>query len=131
LFPAVPAGQLHSTPVKGLTGGKGMLLEGSAQGWGKIAECPVPGMALQAVAKWKGELWVGGGQLGLYKRVGTTSKLKNIKPNVKANSFDVREKLVIGCQDFIAETADGKSFSASGEDVLTEARDNKELGEDL
>jgi len=111
------------------TGAKGILLEGSAHGWGKLASCPLPKMPLIGVAKWKGELWVGGGSLGLYQRDGSKNKLKLIKPALKANSFDTRKNLLIGCEEFIAQTVDGKKFTSGGEEVLLEERDGMELGD--
>jgi hypothetical protein len=110
------------------TGGHGILLEGSAAGWGKISQCPVPSQPLLAVAKWHGELWVAGGQLGLFKRKGISNELELIKPNLKCSDFDIRKNLVIACRDMIAHTADGKSFSAVGQGALLEHRARSPLG---
>lgn len=109
------------------TGSAGTLLEGSSQGWGKIASAPAPRGPLLAVAKWNDELWVAGGRKGLFKRDGKKNKLKLIKPNAKANSFDVGEKLVIGCEDFIAQTSDGENFEAAGAGALLKSRDGIDL----
>jgi len=110
-------------------GSEGTLLEGSSQGWGKIASIPAPKGPLLAVAKWNNEVWVGGGGKGLFKREGKKNKLTLIKPNAKVNSFSVGEKLLIGCEDFIAQTADGENFVAAGAGFLQKARDGIELGD--
>ncbi|QSQ11627.1 hypothetical protein [Myxococcus landrumensis] len=110
------------------TGGAGSLLEGSAHGWGRIAEGPVPGMPLLGVAKWKKGLWVAAGQFGLFKRVGTQNKLECIKPNLWSVDLDARQDLLISCRDFIAATTDGKKFMAGGKDSLMKARAGKKLG---
>ncbi len=133
-FPAPTDESLNSVFVAGpdevyATGGAGTLLEGSAHGWGKIAEGPVKGMPLLAVAKWKKDLWVAGGQFGLFKRVGTQNKLKCIKPNMRAVDFDTRGNLLVACEDFIGQTVDGKEFDGAGDDFLLEERAGKKLGE--
>ncbi|WP_342378043.1 hypothetical protein NVS55_01775 [Myxococcus stipitatus] len=110
------------------TGGAGSLLEGSAHGWGRIAEGPVPGMPLLGVAKWKKGLWVAAGQFGLFKRVGSQNKIECIKPNLGAVDLDARKNLVISCRDKIAESADGKAFSSGGREFLMRRREGKKLG---
>jgi hypothetical protein len=110
------------------TGGSGSLLEGSAHGWGRIAEGPVPGMPLLGVAKWKKGLWVAAGQFGLFKRVGTKNKLECVKPNLWAVDLDARGNLLISCKDVIIHTADGKVFQGSGKNVLLNNRAGKKLG---
>jgi hypothetical protein len=110
------------------TGGAGSLLEGSAHGWGRIAEGPVPGMPLLGVAKWKKGLWVAAGQFGLFKRVGTKNKLECVKPNLWAVDLDARKNLLISCKDFIVETTDGKAYMAFGRDFLLKHRAGKKLG---
>jgi hypothetical protein len=111
------------------TGSAGSLLEGSSQGWGKIASAPAPKGPLLAVAKWNDELWVAGGGKGLCKRDGKKNKLKVVKPNAKANSFCVGEKLLIGTEDFIGETADGENFQGAGAGFLQQVRDGFDLGD--
>ncbi|MCP3098219.1 hypothetical protein LZ198_04920 [Myxococcus sp. K15C18031901] len=111
------------------TGGAGSLLEGSAHGWGRIAEGPVPGMPLFAVVKWKEELWVAAGQFGLFKRVGTQNQIECIKPNLSAVGLDARKNLLISCKDRISESADGQAFFSSGRDFLLNARAGTALGD--
>lgn len=96
---------------------------------GKIGECPRKGLPLLAVAKWKNELWVAGGQLGLFKRKGKSNELECVKPNLTANGFDARENLLISCGDRISNTADGKSFFSSGQGFLAQLRTGKALGD--
>jgi hypothetical protein len=132
-FPTPTDEVLNSVFVAGpdevyATGGAGILLEGSAHGWGKIAEGPVAGMPLLAVAKWKKDLWVAAGQFGLFKRVGAQNKLKCVKPNLVSVDLDVRENLIISCRNMIVETEDGKAFSALAGDPVLEGRENIPLG---
>ena len=109
-------------------GNQGTILEGSAAGWGKIGEGPgLPG-PLACVAKFGGDLWVGAGQLGLFKRQGTTGRFDCVKPNLHAVDFDARERLLISCDDMIAST-DGQAFKATGKDWLAKMRSSKDLGD--
>ncbi|MCP3065266.1 hypothetical protein LXT21_41485 [Myxococcus sp. K38C18041901] len=110
------------------TGGSGSLLEGSAHGWGRIAESPVPGMPLFGVAKWKKGLWVAAGQFGLFKRVGSQNKIECIKPNLWAVDLDARKNLLVSCRDRVSESADGKAFMSLGQEFLLESRAKKKLG---
>ena len=112
-------------------GAGGSVLEGSSSGLDVIAVAPLAqvGMPLYAVAKWKGQLWIGGGPQGLFRRVGTTGELELFKPKVKATSFDVREQLVIAGDTHVVGSADGEKFTGIGRDVLTEARAGKRLGD--
>jgi hypothetical protein len=109
------------------TGHRGSLLEGSASGWGKVAGGPIADWPLHAVAKWKGELWVAGGPAGLLRRVGATSRLEAVKPNLRATALDARGELVVTCDDMIAGTADGQGFWAIGDGSLEQARAGKDL----
>lgn len=132
-FPVPTDEVLNSVFVAGpdeiyATGAAGMLLEGSAHGWGKIGEAPVDGMPLLGVAKWKKELWVAGGQFGLLKREGTQNKLTVVKPNLWAVDLDARAKLVICCKGIIGETANGKDFLGFGKGLLQETRDGEPVG---
>ena len=99
----------------------GSLLEGSSHGWALVGRGPGP-LGLHAVAKWRGELWIGAGAGGLCRRVGTTSEIEVVKPNVWAMSFDARWDLVIVTQSEIVGTADGSSFIGFGLDSLAELR---------
>jgi hypothetical protein len=114
-------------------GAAGALLEGSSHGWGVITTAPLGqlGMPLHAVAKWKGELWIGGGAQGLFKRVGSSSQLDLIKPNVHATSLDARKDLVIGTNIYVAGTSDGQNFKAAGINSLQDARAGRRLGDVL
>lgn len=132
-FPVPTKEVLNSVFVAGedefyATGGSGSLLEGSAHGWGRIAEGPVQGMPLLGVAKWKEELWVAAGQFGLFKRVGTQNKIECIKPNLWAVDLDARQNLLISCKDIIATSVDGKAFAANGREFLLRARAGVSLG---
>ena len=73
------------------------------------------------VAKWNGELYVGGGPLGLFRRIGNTNQLDHIKPNVKAVGFDAREHLVITAENAIIGTHDGQTFRGAGINSLAKA----------
>jgi hypothetical protein len=112
-------------------GAAGSVLEGSAHGCEVIAQAPLGrvGMALYAVAKWRGELWIGGGPQGLFKRVANTRQLDLIKPNVKAVSLDARQTLVMGTEDWVCGTSDGQTFQAAGANFLREARAGRQLGD--
>lgn len=103
------------------------VLEGSRAGWGKIAQGPAYPVPLSAVARWKGELWIGAGTFGLLRRVGTTNQLEVVKPNIHAIGFDARHNLVISCPDLIASTADGVNFRGTGKGMLLKAREGKSL----
>ncbi len=107
-------------------GGNGIVLEGSASGWGKIAEVP-EGMPAYAVAKFKGELYVGGGPLGLYRRVGSSGELALLKPNVQATHFDARDALVITCDEAIVGTADNTTFKGTGVKYLCQNTTDKDI----
>jgi hypothetical protein len=96
-------------------GAGGRFLEGSVHGWSDVLAGPGP---LFGVAKWKNEVWVGAAQHGLMKREG--DKLVSIKPNIKAETMDARQDLVITCPDKIAGTADGKNFGSAGKGNLLE-----------
>jgi hypothetical protein len=131
-FPVPTDEVLNSVFVAGpdelyATGGAGTLLEGSAHGWGKIAQAPGPGPLL-GVAKWNKELWVAAGQFGLFKRVGTQNTLECIKPNLHATGLESGQQLLICCKDMIVSTADGQRFRGSGKDFLLQDRKGKELG---
>jgi hypothetical protein len=109
------------------TGNRGSLLEGSASGWGKIASGPSSDWPLHDVAKWNGELWIAAGPFGLMRRVGISSDLEVVKPNLRATALDARQDLVVTCDDMIAGTGDGKDFRAAAKDSLKQARAGKPL----
>lgn len=93
----------------------GELWEGTSHGWSKRAEMPGP---LLDVAKYKGEIWVAGGEQGLLKLKGGTNELECIKPNIEAKSFDARETLLITTKDFVAYSADGVKFQGRGRETM-------------
>jgi hypothetical protein len=96
------------------------LWEGSSGGWGKVADGPG---VLQGVAKFAGEVWVGGQKAGLLRRDG--NKLVVANPDLHAIALDSRKVLLITTHDEIAETTDGKTFVTKGKGMLAKARDNK------
>lgn len=108
-------------------GNQGSLLEGSHAGFGRIAEGPVPGLPLFAVAWWNDALWVGARQFGLLRRVERTSALEVVKPNVWALAFDARVSLVITTPQFIAGTSDGATFRAAAKGALETQLENVPL----
>jgi len=114
-------------------GAGGSVLEGSSAGWGKIAEGPkLPtgdGAALRAVAWWQGELWIGGGVTGLWKRVGKTNRLESVNKNITAVDFDSREELLIAEEYRITSTRDGVEFNSGAFHALEQQRDGKALME--
>lgn len=110
------------------SGASGGLYEGSAHGWGKIAQGALPLTPLYAVAKWKGQLWVAGGALGLLRRVGITDELEKVKPNLKCFDLDARGELLISCEHFVVSTADGQSYAGVGGNVLLQHRAGVPLG---
>ncbi|MGN6105441.1 MAG: hypothetical protein ACTHU0_10080, partial [Kofleriaceae bacterium] len=90
-------------------------------------EAPVATRPLLGVAKWNNELWVAAGRLGLFKRT-DKGKLECVKPNLRAVDLDARKDLIISCDDMIATTKTGKSFTATGQDCLLKQRKGKKLG---
>jgi hypothetical protein len=98
---------------------KGELWEGTSHGWAKRAG----GFdTLLDVAKFKGEVWVAGGDDGLLRLKSTTNELECIKPNIHAKSFDTRGNLLITTKDFVAQTADGVKFQSRGREVFQQVR---------
>jgi hypothetical protein len=135
--PSSPVGEnLTSVFVAGpdeiyATGAAGSLLEGSAHGWGVITTLATGGVGLplHAVAKWRGDLWIGGGAQGLFKRVGTTGQLDCIKPNIKAFALDARKDLVMTMNELIVGTSDGQAFTGVGKMWLENERAGRALGD--
>lgn len=102
----------------------GELFEGGRDGWALRARGPREGEALFDVARWKGNVWVAGGEAGLLRLSGKGSKLEVVKPNVDATALDARQHLLAACPGMVVSTADGKSFEAIGKDGLIEFRNN-------
>lgn len=100
------------------TGHNGSLLEGSSNGWTMITRTLDERLPYACVAKWQGELWVGGGPLGLFRRVGNTDQLELYKPKVLATSFDARESLIATTDNAIVGTSDGQNFRGSAINAL-------------
>jgi hypothetical protein len=88
-------------------GSNKQLLQGSVHGWTEVLEGPG---SLYAVAKWKGDVWVGAADHGLMKLDG--AKLLPVKPNIKARRLDARDELLISSPDMIAGTKDGLTYTA-------------------
>ena len=89
------------------------LLQGSTRGWTEVLEGPGP---LFGVAKWNGDLWVGGAEHGLMQLDGT--KLVTVKPNIKAEMLDARGSLLISSPLAIAGTSDGAAYTGVQMPVL-------------
>lgn len=106
------------------SGQEGTLLEGSGWGWDVIARHAGP---LHAVAKWRDELWLAAGSDGLLRRHGRTNRLAPATGSVRmATSLDARDRLVVGCRDEVAETADGVRWSVMASHALARARAGQE-----
>jgi|GEM_PF-6193940 len=133
----IPTGEdlinIHVVQEKELyaVGVMGNVYEGSPWGWAQIGS--IPGALqgdVQAVAKFAGELWVGAGRLGLWKRKEKTNEYECLKPNIAAVSLDTRGKeMVIGGHTFIAWTLDGKAFKTTGIDVVANQRGESDFGD--
>ena len=104
------------------------LLEGSVHGWSEILH--FDGGMLYGVAKFKNEVWVGAGELGLMKL--EKNKFQCIKPNIHAEKLEVRSALLISAPNVIAFTDDGKKFTGLGTDgfIKISARDSPLWEED-
>ncbi|MFN0062566.1 MAG: hypothetical protein ACKVPX_08605 [Myxococcaceae bacterium] len=104
------------------------VIEGGPHGFQKIGDPEIP-LGLDAVVKWKGDLWIGAESAGLFKRVGKSNKLELLEKGVRAKAFDVRKDFVICCYNVIAATQDGKKFVAAARDSVLEIRGDKALHE--
>ncbi|MFN0062563.1 MAG: hypothetical protein ACKVPX_08590 [Myxococcaceae bacterium] len=103
-----------------------LVVEGGPKGFKTIAALDVP-LGLDAVTKWKGDLWVGAESAGLFKRVVKTKKFELVHKGVRASSFDVRDSFVMSCPTAIATTLNGKDFLASARDAVLDIRGAKPL----
>jgi hypothetical protein len=98
-----------------IAGEGGSLIEGSAVGFSVVAQLPAP---IYAAAKFKGELYVGAGPLGLFRRKGKTGELELLKENIKATSLSARpEFLVASCPNVVGFTSDAVSWAGVGGDL--------------
>ncbi len=104
----------------------GSILAGSLREWSKIGEMP-QGLPAFAVAKFRDQLFVAGGPLGLFRHCGSARPLELIKPNIKATWFDARGDLVITCDTEIDGTADGEAFFGTAEDFLCQTTADLEI----
>ena len=113
-------------------GAWGGVYEGSAHGWEHVAQVPddAAGGApvLAAVAWWKGELWVGAGIHGLWRRDGRSPRMIQVDPDLRAVAFDARERLLMATEHDVTETRDGVRFERAAVDMVAEARGDEELG---
>jgi hypothetical protein len=113
-----------------VTGDRGSVLEGSALGVVPIGSIPDAVVGdVRAVAKWGGELWIGAGRLGLWRRLGSSDQFECVKPNVDATHFDARWDMVITCKERISGTADGASFFSIGSGAVQNIRAACPLGQ--
>ncbi len=124
---------VESPGVTFAVGRRGNLYEGSPYGWGKVAEGPrMPtgeGVPLHAVATWRGEVWVGAGVAGLFKRTGTGIHLECVDPTATALCLDAREQLIAACLYKIVGTDDGSTFETVAELALRDYRAGRFLTE--
>lgn len=88
-------------------GRSGLLFDGSADGFVERARWEGP---LVGVAKWKGDLWLGGEDAGLLKLSAKARKIKVVKPNIKARYLDARESLLMVDEEDAVVSEDGKAF---------------------
>lgn len=86
----------------------GELLRGTTRGWQRIAESE---LMLGCVAKLGDEVWVGAGEDGLLRLDGDTLEL--VEPDILAERFDARGRLLITTPDALVETADGRTFAST------------------
>lgn len=111
------------------TGHRGSLLQGSSTSWRLITRTVDERLPYACVAKWHDDLYVGGGPLGLFRRVGTTDQLELYKPKVKATSFDARESLIATTDHAITGTVDGQSFRGSAINALHDLTNTQDIEE--
>jgi hypothetical protein len=103
-----------ASPERVFVGGYGgSVLEGSAAGFGVVATL-TSNLPVFAVAEFKGQLYVGGGPLGLFRREGTGGELVCIKDKIKATGLESRESLLIAAGVKVAWTTDGVAFTSNG-----------------
>lgn len=97
----------------------GELWEGTSHGWSKRSGLEDP---LLDVAKFNGEVWVAGGEEGLFKLKAHTQELECAKPNIKATSFAIDGRLIVTTPDIIYHSADGLKFAGYGRGALRHFR---------
>jgi hypothetical protein len=104
------------------TDGGGVLFEGSADGWSERARSDAP---LVGVARWQGDVWLGGESAGLLRLKGKSKKIEVVKPNIPTRYFESREQLLIANPEHIIFSATGKRFEAFAEDLFQEITEDK------
>ncbi len=85
--------------------GDHVVLRGSRRAWSEAAK---GASHMFGVAKWKGEVYVGGAEAGLLKLRG--NKLVPVDLEIKAERIDARGELIVSSPDAIAVSSDGKDF---------------------
>lgn len=110
-------------------GNCGTVFQGSDKGLQAIGAIPNAQVGdVTAVALWRGQLWVAANRLGLWRRVGTTSRFECVKPNIEAVGMDARKDLVLACRRVVVHTEDGEKWMGTGRDVLLTMRGQTPLG---
>jgi hypothetical protein len=99
----------------------GVLFEGSADGFIERARWEGP---LDGVAKWKGELWLGGEEAGLLKLDGKSNKIEAFKPKVFTRAIEARKHMLIAAENRIVISQDGQEFYSVGKNALLEIAQN-------
>jgi hypothetical protein len=109
-------------------GYNGTVLEGSASGWGRIAENYIDQAPLLSVAKFKGQLYLAGGPQGVLRRVRNTDRIEVVKDNILATWFDATaDHLLITCDEEICGTNDGKNWVSVAEGYYADVVGNQPL----
>lgn len=106
---------------------RGELLEGSASGWGHAGSNPLGATPFSSVAKFNGEVFIGANAIGLMKRAPGGGAVEEFKPNIGAVFMEVRENLIVACDNKICGSTDGQSFFATAEGALEELTANKPI----
>ena len=94
-------------------GHMGTVFEGSLSGLFPISRLP---RALQGdlscIGKWEEELWVGAGELGLFRRIGTSDRFEQ-HAELDPRSLDVRWTVLMAGHDVLMESLNGQDFTHS------------------
>ncbi len=99
------------------------LLEGSVHGWAKSLEAKAPLLGVAMLGK---DLWVGGGENGLYRR--KQKKLEVVKDNLEAEQMEGRKGLVVSANDFAGSSVDCKGFNGPEADAVIESLEDTPPG---
>lgn len=95
---------------------QGELLEGSASGWGAAGSNPLGPTPFSAVAKYKGEVYIGAGGVGLMKRASGGGAVEQFKPHVDTYHLESRENLTITSAARTVGTNDNQRFRTTAQD---------------